>query len=422
MSFTFGQRLGIFFTIEGSVLSAVSVTFILFFALYKWLRRTVRTWGKPVMQPSDASDSSLFLNLMLADLIQAIGNMPNIKWMADAEITEGPLCTAQAVIKQIGIVGVAMTSLAIAVHTFSILVLRWRAPRHISKFVVVGVWVFTALVIGIPNAVHRNERYYGPTGYWCWIVTEYKVEQIVTEYLWVWVAGLSMAILYTLMFVVMRGWFIIDNGIHWHKNYNPVHHGAAAPETEEDKESKAIAKMMLFYPAVYIFSFFPNSLARWLFFSGYETPYQFSLFASTVYSLSGMFNLILFFVTRPALVVGPNVTFEETLPLSQAIHRKSSSRGTKRLGHLPDIHYDASPDVDIEKRSDGPDFDPRMFTDKNNLSYSPASRYGSLPTPTPPPGRGNTIEYLSVDRNGSYQRSKGSSSLTEEEDYGHLPG
>ncbi len=46
------------------------------------------------------------------------------------------------------------------------------------------------------------------------------------------------------MFFVMRGWFIIDNGIHWHESYE---HGPVviAPETADDKEAKAIAKMML---------------------------------------------------------------------------------------------------------------------------------------------------------------------------------
>jgi hypothetical protein len=58
------------------------------------------------------------------------------------------------------------------------------------------------------------------------------------------------------------------------------------------------------YPLVYIICILPNSICRWLFFSSSKTvPYQASLFASTLFSLSGMFNAILFFYTRPALVV-----------------------------------------------------------------------------------------------------------------------
>ena len=68
---------------------------------------------------------------------------------------------------------------------------------------------------------------------------------ILTEYLWVWMAAGVMAILYTIMFAVMRGWFIIDNGIHWYNNYNPSDNGLEEVETEEEKEMKAIANLML---------------------------------------------------------------------------------------------------------------------------------------------------------------------------------
>ena len=70
----------------------------------------------------------------------------------------------------------------------------------------------------------------------CWITKEFRTEQTVTEYLWVWLAACLMAVLYTIMFVVMRGWFNIDGD------------GAGLPaetETEEDRESQAIANLML---------------------------------------------------------------------------------------------------------------------------------------------------------------------------------
>lgn len=79
----------------------------------------------------------------------------------------------------------------------------------------------------------------------CWIEKRFKAEQIVTEYLWVWVAGFLMIILYTIMFLVIRGWFVIDNGIHWHENHNANSSGDIEPESDEEKETKAIANLML---------------------------------------------------------------------------------------------------------------------------------------------------------------------------------
>jgi len=81
----------------------------------------------------------------------------------------------------------------------------------------------------------------------CWVKQEFTVLQLVTEYIWLWASLILMAILYTIMCVVMRGWFIVDNGAwYWYKNYMP-RHGADQPveETEEEQESKAIANMLL---------------------------------------------------------------------------------------------------------------------------------------------------------------------------------
>jgi len=54
---------------------------------------------------------------------------------------------------------------AIAMHTFCVLILRWRGPEYISKVVVLMIWGFTALVIAIPYCFHRNEKYYGDAGF-----------------------------------------------------------------------------------------------------------------------------------------------------------------------------------------------------------------------------------------------------------------
>jgi len=54
---------------------------------------------------------------------------------------------------------------AIAAHTFCVLVLRWSAPKYISRLVVLIIWIFIALVIVIPYSIHRNQRFYGNAGH-----------------------------------------------------------------------------------------------------------------------------------------------------------------------------------------------------------------------------------------------------------------
>lgn len=422
--------------IQSSFLSAAAVIILLSYAFIRWWKRRGQK-----SQYMDASGSSLFLNLMVADLLQAIGSMPSIRWMREGTVTAGSLCTAQAVIKQIGINGVALSSLCIGIHTFGVLVLQWKVPRHASKLAVVFIWVFIALVVGIPNAVHRKEVYYGPTGYWCWIDKKHTAARIVTEYVWVWASGLIMAILYGIMFLVMRGFLVVDGGIKF-ANRSRVRADLGSADTEEEMAAKQMANLLLFYPAVYIICVFPNSLSRWLSFT--ETtdatdtggvPFQYTLFASALFAFSGLFNVILYFSTRPEYAVGPSAehtTVTATLPT------------TANTGHLP--HHDDSkqpstneegayPALELHKTQYGRQQNglghtngATVLTDAS-LTQSPPSRVLSLgqSTITNASGHGHLSGQHSASRLGSATHtaaSRGPSHQVDDDDdgdYGRLP-
>lgn len=93
------------------------------------------------------------------------------------------------------------------------------------------------------------------------------------------------------------------------------------------------------YPAVYIFAVAPNSLSRWLYFSGFTVPSGFTLFAASIFSLSGFFNLVLFMWTRPELVKGAPIirpSDKSSAVSPPAKHdRLPSHKHTARYGHLP---------------------------------------------------------------------------------------
>jgi len=137
----------------------------------------------------------------------------------------------------------------------------------------------------------------------CWIIKELKTEQLLYGYVGKWVSALLMSILYIIMFIVMRGWLIVDNGVYWYKNYKP-RYGVGQPEIQEENDSHSMAKLLLLYPAVYIICILPKSIVRRLFYSGFKVPYQVTFTTYTILSLSGMFDAILFYFTRPDLVVG----------------------------------------------------------------------------------------------------------------------
>ncbi|TFK38107.1 hypothetical protein BDQ12DRAFT_683986 [Crucibulum laeve] len=354
-SFAFGIRLGIFLMVEAASLSAIAVISLLGFVAYKnykkyQARRKLRKWSQETMIPSDATDSSFFLHLMFAELIQAIGGLLNIKWIVDAFITEGTLCTAQGVLKQMGDVGVALMSLAIAFQTFSVLVFRWQAPPIVSKIVIGAIWLFIILVITIGAATHKN-NYYGDTDYWCWIREEFKVERIVFEYLWMWLSAFIMLVLYGIIALVMRGILVVEDGVHWHTKKDHVKPDLSGAEEDDvyEKQSKAIANLMLFYPAIYIFCVFPVGLVRWLKFSGHDDiPPAATIFASILFSLSGLFNVILYKYTRPELVAGRSIELPSEAELySDSYHMAHSTRGKKtgKSKHRHSHSYSHSEDL-----------------------------------------------------------------------------
>jgi len=171
------------------------------------------------------------------------------------------------------------------------------------------------------------------------------------------------------------------------------------------------------YPAIYFITVFPNTVSRWLYFSHVTVPYQFTFFANTLFALSGALNVVLFLVTRPDVVVGQK-TIVEDLPLSH--NRKGSEHlALKDQGHLPtrSLRYEKSgSDIHIEGHSQE-EFDARILPD-HAVHQSPSSRYAPLPQS---PRGGTGAGYLTAER-PDYRRSRGSSSMVnEDDDFGHLP-
>ena len=73
-------------------------------------------------------------------------------------------------------------------------------------------------------------------------------------------------------------------------------------------------------------------MSRWLSFSRTDSlPYQAILFTNAVFALSGVFNLILYFLTRPKIVVGPVVP-KGVLPIH--IRRESTGVSSQKIGCL----------------------------------------------------------------------------------------
>jgi hypothetical protein len=128
-------------------------------------------------------------SLFLFDFIHAVGGVLNVRWADDGRVAMGPYCVTQGIIKQIGTLGAALTTLVspsprchhgphvsekyrhtscqiLAVHTFIAALWRTGIEARGFAFGLVGLTcVFIALWVGIGNRVHKKYEAPSPVGY-----------------------------------------------------------------------------------------------------------------------------------------------------------------------------------------------------------------------------------------------------------------
>ncbi|KZS91687.1 hypothetical protein SISNIDRAFT_467616 [Sistotremastrum niveocremeum HHB9708] len=294
-TFTKDILIGLGFSVAAAILSTVS------WQTYRIVHKKDRyhfEW------PTDLQ--LLFVSLLLFDLIQSIGAVLNIIWMLEKGVVEGPICTAQGVLRQLGQVGVALSILAIAIRTWGMIVKEWsRPPPELAVAIVVVIWVFTLLMSVLQLGVHKEVPFFGSTKYWCWISPQYGLtDSIAFSMAWIWLATVIEIVLY-----VSVAYTIYERRL-------PFNLGTLRPGGP--RSMAKIAFQMTWYPVIYVVTVVPMSINRaWqLGFPNHPPPYPFTATALILFTLSGLFNVVLFTFTRPTLI--PNAGSDHESPCIQA--------------------------------------------------------------------------------------------------------
>jgi len=297
--FPFSIRIGLIFIAQAAGLSAIAIACLLSYIVYstvKVRKGATRHWTM------STHVHWYFLSLLVSELIQAIGGLLNAQWIKDAAVTEGALCTTQGVLKQLGDVGVALASLVIAIHTFSVIVLGWR-PKNNAAFAAIVLslmWLFMILIVVISLATHKGKDYYGNTQYWCWITSSYPAQRIALEYFWMWTAALINIVLYIPIALVLKGFISASGGrLKVLRRRDSIR---AVDISESNQAIDNLATKMLWYPAVYTCTVLPIAIVRWDAFLGHCIPWSATVASDVIFACSGLLNVLLFSVTRPALV------------------------------------------------------------------------------------------------------------------------
>ncbi|TDL19193.1 hypothetical protein BD410DRAFT_805970 [Rickenella mellea] len=246
--------------------------------------------------------------LFSSDLVHAIGQGMNAKWVYDGVVYTGAYCTAQGITRQVGETGGALATLAIAVHTFIVLFTRkGHDSRTTAICIVLSICVF--LIGFVLGEVGKNgaTRYITPTPYWCWISSKYASARIWGQYVWLWVTlGVSIAV-YVPIFLWNRGNLSVDNESWWKVTFY------WRPSSMPKDRGKSVrnrpglpALAILAYPLIYSILILPFSVVRWITFTHHTVPPIATFIAAIFYGFSGLFNVILLLSTRQQLLLFGN--------------------------------------------------------------------------------------------------------------------
>ncbi|KAJ1303609.1 hypothetical protein OPQ81_011793 [Rhizoctonia solani] len=332
-----GNRVGLALIAAMGLISAISTLVLIGYIIYYTF--ISKDHDQPMVQGIRSFTHSalgVFLcSLLVSDMIQGAAFAINFKWAADGSVHSGKACTAQGAVSQFGDLGSALWSLAISMYTFSLLFLVRKPPIWLTWTIFVLGWVLITILpivgpYGIQNLETKGE-FYGVSGAWCWIGHGYQLERFLYVYMWIFLSLIASLVLYGLVYLRFSGRLILKDGrFHWNPNptgrssglfssgarepstmsrpYSTFHSNATAhPLTDSEKNGigkhlKSISKRLMLYPLVYSIVTLPVAACRIGAVSGWKPPLPMYIFAGISFTSSGLTNVILFIITRHALL------------------------------------------------------------------------------------------------------------------------
>ncbi|KAJ4469797.1 hypothetical protein C8R41DRAFT_924989 [Lentinula lateritia] len=204
--------------------------------------------------------------LLIANMINGIAGLLGLPFLVNRAITDNAICTSQAAVMQVGNIATAYFTVAIAFHTFNSLVLRKRQSIYVYGPTILLGWV-VSLVLGFLPLISNLGPVYGPSGLACGVRASLKMQLFFFHLLPIFLAAVLSAILYTLIFLVLRGFIAIKGGVR------------VTSDSTYQQFVTSIARSMLWYPAAYILLLVPYSVTRLLSIRGFVIPFQVTVFA-----------------------------------------------------------------------------------------------------------------------------------------------
>jgi len=168
-----------------------------------------------------------------------------------------------------------------------------RKGLRSSLILVACLWAVVSLIVTFNIAADGSYHFYGPTGFWCWIQARYSIQRTATDFVFMWITAVFNIVIYIILFLYLRG-YITTTG--W------LIYMSSRSEPVDIFGPRKLAYGLLFYPLVYTFAILPLSIARYSTFTHHHVPYAVTIVVDIIYLSNGLFNVLLFSITRPFLL------------------------------------------------------------------------------------------------------------------------
>jgi len=208
-----------------------------------------------------------------------------------------------------------------------------------------GAALFSFLGFSQPTASSDYAPYYDDTGQhvWCWVSPYYLTQRITLLYLWIFIVMILLIIAYSIMGYKLNQ--IIKKSLNMERE-----------SVKQSKHIKTVFRKMAGYPFVFFVVFAPITVDRLLI--NVNVPFNYLMFAISIYASNGFWNSILYFITRK-IYLKYAVLFK--YGLSKAIARRETMTDkSDKSGVTP---------IGLETQSKFLDANIEQISPENSLQY-----------------------------------------------------
>ncbi|KZV92204.1 hypothetical protein EXIGLDRAFT_769183 [Exidia glandulosa HHB12029] len=217
---------GLIGVIVACIASLTAVLIALVVVACRTLRNRYRTGrGGQTLRKIFATHLDVYaLCLLLECAVEAVGGILSIRWLGvDVAVQCSRICVIQGALKSFGMSGVQMYTLAIAAHTFLVIVAQWKPPKgfRLPVSVVFSALLYRATFFAIVALASKQRdappgpSIFEPTPLWCTISDEYRWFRVTMVYVWVGANTVISNVLYLVLFLYIRGNLVIDPNCIW---------------------------------------------------------------------------------------------------------------------------------------------------------------------------------------------------------------